>query len=728
MQGRLGHLWQLWQHFGAAWVGYRVKYALALRSGLIRRQLPATSWVAQPLDRFLIDARLGEPAHYLAYRQQEAPPFFFSTGDQSHFRTLFSQWDQDKPGPEAEADALLAGTFRYFDHATATLGFPPAWNRNPFTSHTTPTEPHWSQLPDFDYGDIKVIWEPSRFGAVYTLVRAYWRSGDERYAEGFWCLVEDWQQHNPPQQGANWKCGQETSLRVAAWCFGLYGFLNSPASTAPRVSALAQMIALSGVRIEANISYALSQRNNHAITEAMGLWTIGILFPEFKRAAAWRDKGYRLLASLASELIYEDGSFVQHSVNYHRLMLDAYLWALRLGELHGQPFSAPVQERVNLARSWLYQLQDEQTGQLPYYGQNDGALFLPLNGCDYQDFRPVLQATHYLFHGNRCYAPGPWDESLLWFFGAAALEAPQKCPPRTDMQAQVGGYYTIRDPEGFAFIRCATFQDRPGQADMLHVDLWWRGQNIALDAGTYSYNAPAPWNNPLAHTAYHNTAGVAGYDQMNRAGKFLWLPWLHSRVRFHCTSGKGLTYWEGSQDGYERLAAPVTCERAIVHLGRGTWVVIDRLMSQTPHPYRLHWLCPDVDHEWVREQSSLRLKTDAGDYYLQTGSSGLGAEPSLVRADPESPRGWRAPYYHYREPALSLELKVVAPSTTFYTLFSPLACQIAWAADQLRLQAADWQATLHLVAEDAPRSPIVSSVLITGSLEDRLEIPLCTPS
>ena len=33
--------------------------------------------------------------------------------------------------------------------------------------------------------------------------------------------------------------------------------------------------------------------------------------------------------------------------------------------------------------------------------------------------------------------------------------------------------------------------------DQLHLDLWWRGLNIAQDAGTYLYNADPPWDNPL---------------------------------------------------------------------------------------------------------------------------------------------------------------------------------------------------------------------------------------
>ena len=132
-----------------------------------------------------------------------------------------------------------------------------------------------------------------RFGFVFQLVRAYWRIGDESLAEYFWQLVEDWRAHNPPQAGVNWKCGQEASLRVMAWCFGLWGFAEAAASSAERIARLAQMLAVSGQRISSNLRYALSQRNNHGISEAAGLWTLGTLFPELRQAAGWRPSHLR---------------------------------------------------------------------------------------------------------------------------------------------------------------------------------------------------------------------------------------------------------------------------------------------------------------------------------------------------------------------------------------------------------------------------------------------------
>ena len=106
---------------------------------------------------------------------------------------------------------------------------------------------------------------------------------DERYAEGFWTLAEDWAEHNSPQLGVNWKCGQEASLRVMAWCFALYVLADAKCSTPSRMAGLAAMLGVHADRIAANIEYAYSQKNNHGISEAVGLWTIGLLFPELSK-------------------------------------------------------------------------------------------------------------------------------------------------------------------------------------------------------------------------------------------------------------------------------------------------------------------------------------------------------------------------------------------------------------------------------------------------------------
>lgn len=716
---RVQYLHQLWRHLGPEWLAYRVGYAARMRTGLLRRKMPATEWEEQPLSSFLEDSSLAEGRAYLDYRRSHAPAFFFASSSRAVYQQCFAAWDREGQAPVQLCEELAQGRLRYFEHEYAQTGFPPDWHSNPFTGDRTPSALHWSEIADFGAGDIKVIWEPSRFAFAYALVRAYWRTGDERYAEMFWTCVEDWRDRNPPQLGVNWKCGQEISFRVMAWCFGLYGFLDAQATTPERVGSLARMIAVSGSRIEANLDYALSQHNNHGISESVGLWTIGALFPEFRMAERWKDTGRRLLEDLGRDLIYDDGAFSQHSVNYHRVILHDYVWALRLGEVLNRPFSPGLKERVSTAVEWLYQIQDETSGQVPCYGQNDGALVLPLNNCGFTDFRPVVQAVRYLCAQTRRYGSGPWDEDLLWLFGLDAMQPPVAPATRADFQADTGGYYVLRDERGFAFVRCGSFRHRPGQADLLHVDLWWRGQNIAVDAGTYSYNAPEPWNNLFGSTAYHNTVTVDRSDQMDRAGRFLWLPWAHGHVRcFARSPGGHLAYWEGDQDGYLRLKSPVNQQRGILRLPDDSWLVLDRLTSSGDHRYRLHWLFADVRYQWTGGR--LTLRTPAGPYQVRIGLLNGSCSYSLVRAEESGPRGWRSQYYNNREPALSMDAVAQASSLTFWSLFGPARNRMVVDGPRLRIECDGWQASLNLEAGEDQLQ--ISSVILSGSFEDRMDV------
>ncbi len=723
--------WSILQYCGPRWVWFRLGYALRKHSGWLQRQTPVSSWASQPLARFLRARHLAAPAAYLAHRREHQPPFLFSSKQQGQFTSHLTAWDQDDCHPMVEADRLQKGDVKYFGHAWAHLGYPPQWHMNPYIGHRVAADQHWSRTQEFADGDIKIIREPSRFGFVYALVRSYWRTGNTSYAECFWQVVESWRLHNPPQQGPNWQCGQEISLRVMAWCFGLYGFWQSDATTATRVAALAQMIAVSGQRIEANLSYALSQANNHGVSEGVGLWTIGLLFPEFRDAARWRQCGRQALEATGRDLIYDDGAFSQHAVNYHRLMLHDYLWALRLGDIQGQSLSVDLKARVGRAGRLLYDLQDDDSGQLPRYGQNDGALILPLNNCDYADYRPVIQAVHYLMTSTRCYTPGRWDEDLLWLFGPSALSAPRSAPSRCDAQARDGGYYALRARTGFAFVRCGGFRHRPGQADIMHLDLWWRGYNMALDPGTYSYHAPLPWANPLAETAYHNTVTVDGREQMNRVSRFLWLPWLRGWVSHQQRSrGGNLAYWEGEHDGYCRLRPAVRYRRGIVRLGEAHWLVLDALHSTGEHRYRLHWLSPDFPYDWDDVTGHLTLQMSNSSYHIQVGHIQVGhmlaaASPnrsvaSLVRADPHSPRGWQAPYYSAREPALSLALTTPGRSVLFWTLFGPDTCKVTVDDDNLRITADDWRARIHVATDH--RASIVTSAWLDGLAQDQFHL------
>jgi len=710
---------QLVRTLGTEWLLFRLQYEARVRAGSFRRRIPASSWEDASLSEFLVKPELGDATAYVEYRKHNAPRFFFSFSNRADFAGKLQLFDASSSAVRL-ADEIASGSLDFFHNTTLETGFPPDWHKNPFTGQRAPEDVHWSDIREFDHGDIKTIWEPSRFGFAFTFVRAYWRTGDDRYAELFWQAFEDWCCKNPPQLGPNWKCGQEVSFRVMAWCFALYGLVDSRTSTPERVAQLGRAVFLSGRRIEANLAYALSQHNNHGISEAVGLYTIGILFPEFADSERWRTGGRQTLEAQALELIYEDGSFAQHSTNYHRLILHALLWASRLADLNEEPLSGAVRQRITTASEYLYQIQDQVSGKVPCYGYNDGSLILPLTNCCYQDFRPVVQTAGYYGDGARRFDRGAWDEELMWLFGPEAIEVSRAERSRTDLIGEAGGYYTLRSDNGFAFTRCAKFRHRPAHADLVHLDLWWKGVNVACDAGTYSYNGTTSWDATLAGTSVHNTVTVDGLDQMNRVGRFMWLPWVSGAVPVRKRSSDGfLAYLECAHNGYERLDAPVMHRRGIARIHDDCWLVVDRITSGKLHRYRLHWLLEDFEHEWDPRRAQLTLGTQAGNYVLAIASESRSCDVSVVRRDERSNRGWRAVHYNQLQPALSLAAEIEAESCWFFSLFSPPPCSVAFANSLLAVSAGDVEATVEISTAGAS---LVHAISVSGAAEDRLEL------
>ena len=708
-------LFCLLKYLGVCWIAFRALYALKRRLGWFRITTPSRSWEATSLVKFLSDPGLSDPTAYADYRKEEAPALFLAQRDRADFGERFGS---NSEAVIAVAERILKGEFRYFHHEYHKVGYPPDWHRNAFSGEIPPADHHWSALGDFDYGDIKVIWDLNRFSFAYTLVRAYWQTEDERYAECFWQLVENWREHNSPNQGVNWKCGQEITFRVMAWCFGLYGLMVAPSTSDERIRRLAEMIAVSGERIERNLGYALSQKNNHGISECIGLMTIGLLFPEFRSSKRWVTNGQRHLLEQVNELFYEDGSFAQYSMNYERVALETLLWIICLAE--GVEHSLPneIEQVCLLGAGFLYQCQEESTGQLPLYGASDGSVILPLAEQDYLDFRPVIEACFALNRESLPYERGPWDELTWWLFGAEPFSRGRESRLSTDLAAEAGGYYALRHDEGFAFIRCGPYRHRPSHADMLHVDIWWRGINIACDAGTYSYNAAHDLDQAIAATRFHNTVAVDGRDQMERVGRFLWLPWSEGS-----SSGIAVTnategddawrWWQGRCDRYERLSDRVFHARAVLIGPENEIVVIDRLTGATNHDFRLHWLLSDCDHVWDAESAELRLETGSGAYFVWVGSSVPSAINRCLWTRGDSSTALRSPHYRESASALSLVSELRASTVWFWTTFWTTTVKLSYDQESSTLRIIRDDAAVEFALQTKAAAPPIQAIETT---------------
>jgi asparagine synthase (glutamine-hydrolysing) len=672
------NLRSLFSSHGSQWLLFRVAYALRKRTGYIRLQMPQYQWNDRPLSTWLKKGIPSMSEAYWEWRKQNSPRFFLAE------RTL-SERTRDEVAVEAswnpqtaidEAERILSGEFKYFSHTYYQIGFPTDWNKDPVTGIKLDSKKHWSQLSDDPGVDIKFIWEPSRFVMVYTLVRAYGSSRDERYAAAFWELIQSWAESNPPNTGPNWMDGQEAALRLLAWIFGYYQFSNSPFTTPERVMQFTVMVAAHAERIYKNIDYSISTHSNHTISEAFGLWLVGLLFPELKDSEKYLALGRQLLEQEATAQIFRDGIYSMYSLNYHRFILHLYLCVIRLGELNQSPVSNLIIERVSASINYLSQLIDPETGKMPVYGSNDGALVLPLNNCDFTDYRPLLQLGSYITRKQSLFEPGPWDEDIFWL-GSEKPLTPDLYPQGKGARGQGassfpdGGTYLLRGKNSKVILRCTDYRARPSHADQLHMDLWIHGQNIVCDAGTYLYSGEGVWRNGLAHTAVHNTVSVDHLDQMKMLTRFTWTNWSHGKVLRHDEN-----IWQGEHDGYRRLENPVNHKRTVMLLQDDRWLVVDQLTASQSHHYALQWLLCDGEYGvqklalanglWLKPSDS---KLSDSKIVIQTGLLAGTGSFSTVRADPNSTRGWRSQYYDDKEPAISIMLEAEQAQAIFWSIF-----------------------------------------------------------
>jgi hypothetical protein len=273
---------------------------------------------------------------------------------------------------------------------------------------------HWTDI-SLDHHkagieDIKYSWEPARFTWIYILGRAYVLSGDEAYAETFWREFESFSDLNLTNLGPNWVSAQEVAIRLISLCFAYQVFSSAANSSPERRTLIGVAIADHAARIPSTLAYSRAQNNNHLLVEAAGLITAGICLSLHPRAKTWQAVGWKWFNQAIQKQISPDGTYVQQSVNYHRLMLQTGLWVYSLDD----SFPEETLELLAAATRWLSNLVDPTTGRVPNLGHNDGSYLQPLSGCAYHDYRPVLQASALAFLDQRPYPPGPWDEYPLW--------------------------------------------------------------------------------------------------------------------------------------------------------------------------------------------------------------------------------------------------------------------------------------------------------------------------
>lgn len=421
---------------------------------------------------------------------------------------------------ERIANRILSGEILFFSKEWIHLGKNYDWVTNPVTHFTYDKNTHWSAVETLDKyaGDIKYVWEKSRFSYLFHIIR-YDYHFDLDHSKFVFDEILSWIYANPTNCGPNFVCSQEISLRINNWLFALFFYRFSPNLTPEIWNKIIKSIYWQISHVYSNINFSrIAVRNNHAITETLTLYLFGLLFPEFPHSYKWKKKGKQWFEQEINYQFENDGTYLQNSMNYQRVVTQLLTWGISLAHLNGEQFSRVVYDKAYHSLNFLYQCMEKTTGQLPNYGNNDGALFFPLSSSDYRDFRPQLDALHFILTGS------PLGENILeearWL-AHPFLNYPRLIQKDGLLCFNESGYFLFREDDELTFIRCGNFKKK-GAPDQLHLDIWYKGRNIIFDGGTYRYNASADEIRYFRGTESHNTIMIGNNDQMLKGPRFMW--------------------------------------------------------------------------------------------------------------------------------------------------------------------------------------------------------------
>jgi uncharacterized heparinase superfamily protein len=185
---------------------------------------------------------------------------------------------------------------------------------------------------------------------------------------------------------------------------------------------------------------------------------------------------------------------------------------------------------------------------------------------------------------------------------------------------------------------------------VLSFDLWAAGSGVLVDSGTYAYSADPRARQAMRGTAAHNALRVDGEDS-SRLGAAPWLWLIENDAHPFGISWKSddrTDVFEGSHDGYRRLAEPVNHTRRIrFDKRRQTWRIDDVIHGSGSHLIEL-FFHPGVSFEIAAE--GVRLSAARGDVWL--------FPPRGMTLDQQP--GWMSTGYGLREPATVLVYAVRA--------------------------------------------------------------------
>ena len=432
------------------------------------------------------------------------------------------------------------------------------------------------ELNPIDYREW--TWQLSRHPFWVTLGQAYWKTGDEKYAEAFVRQMTHWVENvmvPVGEDGNSWKddarmgspmtnCWRtiECGIRMGqTWPYAFHYFLSSPSFSDDAICLM-----LKSMVEHARHLIRWPRSGNWLTMEANGMYHVGVLFPEFKESDEWRRVAMERQYKELDAQVYPDGAQIELSSGYHQVSLRNFVMTYNVARLNDQPIPGDYSNK--LERMYDYDL---------YLAMPD--LRMPaLNDGGWTDIRPWMQNALEFF---------PDREDFRW---AASDGREGKRPTTLSTAFPYAGHFVMRTGwlpnDSYLFFDGGPFGYGHQHEDKLNVVIYSHGRVHATDPGNYPYD-DSKWRKYVLSTRGHNTVMVDGLEQ-NQRGKgrdeyVVDQPLPHVWVTQPSFDFVSASYDSGYGPSRDRS---VTHTRSILFVKPNIWIMVDFLRATDGRSHR----------------------------------------------------------------------------------------------------------------------------------------------
>lgn len=485
--------------------------------------------------------------------------------------------------------------------------------------------------PDYDYEWCNVL---NRHGYWKPLGYAWWATGDAKYAEDWVGMLRDWVADNPlDARKQPWRT-LEVGFRASSWFSVINLFMDAPAFDPEAKAAITRSLVEHARLLYRDIHRKGYRDGNWQLSKAKGMATVGIMMPEFKEAAAWRELGLKILGQHMQRGVYPDGGHCELTPGYHFHCMNAFLSAVILARKNGYDIPG-IAERHEKMAEFLMHLTKPDRGYAPAGDAGNGSKHRP-----YIKQGLALGALLYNRPDMRYLAGDDIPESWIWLFPEELLnrypDLPTAAPSVNSHMMPHSRYAVMRTgwekPDRWFLFDCAPWGGNHSHGDRLHVSLY-SGRDLLIDVGQYSYDQPLA-KTYFRSAAAHNILLIDEKDQPRANPQVL--SWnVADRVEF--VSGRI------TKDG-------ITHQRSVLFLKPDYWVVADHVTGEgRPQCTRLfHFPQVTVQHDatsartafetgdnvWIGRADDARVEMRKGWLVLDKGKAVEGPVAAFVSKQP----------------------------------------------------------------------------------------------